>query len=252
MTPESFRPTIDRFEATSAAAGRRIDDVMGRFPTTVGRVFGNPTVPSQGGRYFSVRPVAIAGVEAEGAPGVLTADASRSFLVFVTGANVPVAGDDLICRFVGNRWAASAPAAVLDENRVVVPGCPCPDSPRVLRMSSSKPLSNDRIFQNATFEYRPVPAAVAALSLPELGYFSTSSFLNVSTGDYFWYYLYCNQGFYRLTRLFETSVYGSPYRDVVRYSWLVGVTGNSCQPYLLSQGQIFSGGDSSCVVVISE
>jgi hypothetical protein len=47
-------------------------------------------------------------------------------------------------------------------------------------------------------------------------------------------------------------VYGSPYRDTIRYRWLAGYAGNTCSPFLLSNGQIFSGGDASGVVTISE
>lgn len=79
---------------------------LSSFPVFVGRVFGNPTVPTKTGTYVSVHPVDVAGAEIEASPGSLTADTARSLLVYVIGPRPVIAGDDLICRFVGNRWVA--------------------------------------------------------------------------------------------------------------------------------------------------
>lgn len=251
MTLEPPRPIRDPFQDTSEAAGRRTVSVAPNFPAVVGRIFGNPTVPSQGGRYFNARPVHVGGTESESGPGVLSPDNSRSFLVFVPGAMAPVAGDDLVCRFVGNRWVAEYSAAGPGDDTVVVPGCPCVSSPRVLQMSVSHPLSNNRIFQNATIEYRTIPEALLPLGVGGEGYLSTLTYPDLISGDQFWYFLTCNLGYYTLTRVYATSSYGSPYRDLVRYRWLIGLSGNTCQPFLLSNGAIFSGGDSICVVTLT-
>ncbi|HSQ57467.1 MAG TPA: hypothetical protein VLM40_17225, partial [Gemmata sp.] len=77
------------------------------FPAMVGQVFADPKVPTTTNVYFSVHPVEVYGNEAEGGAGSLTVDGTRSLLVYVVGAVTPVAGDILVCRFVGNRWVAS-------------------------------------------------------------------------------------------------------------------------------------------------
>jgi hypothetical protein len=89
------------------------------------------------------------------------------------------------------------------------------------------------------------------LALGASSYLSTTTFTDLSTGDQFWYYLTCFLGYYVLTRVYAVSAFGSPYRDVVRYRWLIGYQGNSCQPFLLANGQIFQGGDPTCVVTIT-
>ncbi|MGE3818088.1 MAG: hypothetical protein AB7I30_01515 [Isosphaeraceae bacterium] len=221
-------------------------------PAVVGRIFANPTLPTQGGRYFSARPVHVGGAEVESGLGTLTPDSARSFLVFVPGASAPAVGDDLVCRFVGNRWVAERSVPGVGNDQVVVPGCPCASSPRVLRMSSSDPLSNNRMFQDATIEYRAFPAALSPLGLTGEGYLSTLTYTDETSVSPFWYHVTCSQGFYTLTRLYASFAAGPPYRDVVRYKWLMGVTGNTCQPFLLSSGLIYSGGDPSCVVTITE
>ena len=96
-------------------------------PAFVGRVFAKGAIPTTTKVFFAVNPVAILGTEAESKPGVLTVDSSTTVLVYVLGTKAPVAGDHLICRFVGYRWVAERFGA--DEARragvvteVVAPG----------------------------------------------------------------------------------------------------------------------------------
>ncbi len=58
----------------------------------------------------------------------------------------------------------------------------------------------------------------------------------------------------RISRVFPTSVFapdGGPFLDSTVYYWPVGSPGNTCNPFLLSNGIIYAGGDPSCLVVIS-
>ena len=119
-------------------------------------------------------------------------------------------------------------------------------------MTSSAPASNNHILQSAVLVYGPTPSALSALGIGQSAYLSTATFTDFSTGDQFWYYLSCYLGYYILTRVYATSLYGSPYHDMIRYRWPISDPGNSCSPFLLAHGQIFSGGDPSCVVTVSK
>ena len=121
-------------------------------------------------------------------------------------------------------------------------------------MTSTRPDSNRGIFQNSTLVYGPTPPDYAVFSIPSLTFLSESEHTDKQSGEQFRYYFYCVFGAYLLGRLYPKSVRanGGPYWDGNRYSWLIGPSGNSCSPFLLSDGNIFPGGDPSCVVVLSQ
>jgi hypothetical protein len=219
-------------------------------PAFVGRVFANPSVPTSTGKYFSVHPVSVLGVEAEGNPGARTVDATRTALVYVIGSQAPLAGDDLVCRFVGNRWVAERMAKP-QAQLITIPGCPCTTIPPNLNMHSSNTTANNGLFQSSPLVYGPTPPEFTPLGLGASCFLSPDYFQDNSTGDYFRYYFGCFSGFYIITRVFQVSILGSPYKDTIRYKWFVGFPGNTCSPFLLSNGQIYVGGDPSSVVTIS-
>jgi hypothetical protein len=134
---------------------------------------------------------------------------------------------------------------------VSIPGCPCAPTPTSLTMVSSKPSSNNGIFQSAVFAYGPTPAALLPVVLTPNSYLSTASFYDPVLKANFWYYLTCYFGAYVLTRVYITTPVGSPFRDGIRYTWFVGLPGNTCTPFALTVGSMFSGGDTSCVVTIT-
>jgi hypothetical protein len=252
MTPD--RTNVIRWrqdETCEQILRQRGDNALPAFPAIVGRVFGGPQVPTVLGTYVWLRPVDVMGIERESSPGVFNCDeTARAFLAYVVGSSPPVAGDHLVCRFVGHRWVAERMGRKTGD--VVIPGCPCASSPAVLHMSSSKPDSNNHMFQSAVLAYGPTPQALLPLGIGQNSYLSTTVFTDLTTGDKFWYHFSCYIGYYVLTRVYSTSLYGTPYRDSSRYRWPIGMAGNSCKPFLLAQGQVFAGGDSSCVVTISE
>ena len=250
MTPNLDRTLLPEFHRASESVRRELPSgMLSEYPLLVGRVYGNPTVPTTTNVFVSINPVDVLGTDSEGLAGTLTVDGSRSLLVFLVGSKPAVAGDFVICRFLGNRWVAERLGKSISG--ISLPGCPCASIPTTLTMTSSKPTSNNFIFQNATLVYGPPPASLAALNLGAKCFLSTQQFKDYSTNDQFWYYFGCLQGFYIITRVYATSAYSSPYRDQTRYRWLAGTSGNACSPFLLSKGTIFSGGDASCVVTIS-
>jgi hypothetical protein len=251
MTPDLFRTLRDRQFALRDRTDRRDGSrPVANGPAFVGCVFANPAVPTSTGKYFSVHPVTILGTEGESNPGALSVDTTRTALVYVIGSKAPVAGDYLVCRFVGSRWIAERMAKP-QAQLITIPGCPCTTIPPVLQMTSSNTTANNGLFQSTSLVYGPTPPEFTPLGLGASCFLSPSYFTDNSTGDHFRYYFGCFSGFYIITRVFQVSILGSPYKDTIRYKWFVGFPGNTCSPFLLSNGQIYVGGDPSSVVTIS-
>ena len=133
---------------------------------------------------------------------------------------------------------------------VSIPGCACTSSPPSIHLTRDRPDSLSNLILPCTLQWTDIPASLLPLGLPPKGYLSTQQLQDQLTGDMYWNYLYCVINNYTLTRLYETSVYGSPYRDVQRFRWPIGQGTNTCQPFFMNQGFIYSGGDPACVVTI--
>jgi hypothetical protein len=250
MTDERSTEMKRLRERISAAAPPDVRLVQAdRPPAFVGQVFADPTVPTTTGRFFSVRPVAVLGAEAEGQQGSLVAAGASGVLVYVIGSRAPVAGDYLVCRFVPDRWVSqTSPAA--SAAPVSLPGCTCTSLPATLHMISANPSCAAGMFQSCTLAYGPTPSAYAALNLGSQCFLSTASFPDQG-GQSFRYYFSCQLSQFTLSRVYAQSIYGSPYMDIVRYSWSLNAPGNTCSPLLLSNGHVYIGGDTSCSVTIS-
>lgn len=124
-----------------------------------------------------------------------------------------------------------------------IPGCVCSSVPASITMAVANESGNAGILRTCTLAYGPTPAALLTLGLGADSYLSTAQFTDTATGDLFWHYLGCYIGYYIITRVYATSAYGSPYRDVIRYRWLPVASGNTCTPFAQTNGQIFPGGD---------
>jgi hypothetical protein len=253
MTPEtSYSLFANQTQTQDLKSRAGCVEPLTAFPTIVGQVFGNPTVPTAVGQYYSVHAVDVWGKEAEGSAASLSVDTSRAFLVDVIGPKPAVAGDYLICRFVGHRWVADRMGGKGQSVSISIPGCPCSQSPATITMTSSKPSSNNQIFQSAVLQYGPTPSALLPVVLTSSSYLSTATFSDPILNVPFFYFLTCTINSYVLTRVYPSSPFGSPFRDSVRYKWVPGFPGNTCAPFLMTNGQIFLGGDPSCVVTLSQ
>lgn len=135
---------------------------------------------------------------------------------------------------------------------VIVPGCPCTSSPAVIAMTSSKPASNNEIFQSARLLYGPTPSTLLPAVLLSSSYLSDTSYNDPILGAAFFYFLTCTINSYVLTRVYPTTSITSPFRDLVRYKWVPGFPGNDCgPPFQMLSGQIFLGGDATCIVTLA-
>ena len=223
----------------------------GGVPAFVGEVMSSGSSIAVG-HFLMVQPTVVLGPEVEGGPGNFTSFGSSTIPVYLIGPGKPVTGDRLVCRFVDYRWVAERTVVGTGDGKVgTIPGCFCSAIPATLKMSSSDPSCNYRMFQSCTILYGPTPPAFAALNLGANAFLSTQGFPDpVANGALFHYFLTCLYNQFSLTRVYPDSPYGSPYRDGILYAWLVGGHGNTCSPFRLDNGKAFPGSDSSCFVTI--
>ena len=242
-----YRQARDAGEATRRPSGRG----PGQFPAFVGRVFANPKLPAATNQYYSVHPVAILGIEGEGNVASLVPDTSTTILVCVLGSKTPALGDDLICRFAGHRWVAERFGGQAGGGGgPSIPGCACVTVPAVLHMSSSGPC--DGVFQPCVLQYGPTPAYLSGINLGANCFLSTATFTDAFSGIQYLYNIECDTIFFHLSRVYLPSANGGAYHDSSIYSWSIGQPGNTCSPFLLSNGYIYTGGNTSCIVTVSE
>lgn len=134
----------------------------------------------------------------------------------------------------------------------VLLGCTCRFPPIDLTMTVSTEGCSNGLFNSCTISYQTTPSSLTSLRLGTSCYLSNETFNDTQTGDLYHYYLACFTNIIRISRVFPTSVYGSPFLDSVIYFWTLGLPGNTCSPFSLTNGSVFAGGDASCAVTIEE
>jgi len=208
------------------------------------------------GKFAALTPQIATGAEVAGTAAILTAQSGApSVLVYQLGPAPFSTGDFIPCRFVDYRWVGErmttgGGGGGGGGTTTGLPSCYCPSIPETLTMVSRDPNCNYKMFQSCTIQYQATPAVFAPLNLGANAFISTTSFLDPLTGSLFFYLLTCQYNQFSLTRLYPTSPYGSPYRDGVLYTWLVGGYGNTCSPFHLDNGSAYPGSDVTCFVTI--
>jgi hypothetical protein len=220
-------------------------------PAFIGKVI---TAAPAVGKYFLANLIAIAGNEVEGGGASFAETTGQPVPVYLLGPAVPVTGDYLVCKFVDYRWVAERGTAGSGGGGGgvgVIPNCFCTTVPATLTMTSADEMCNYQMFRSCTIQYGPTPACYAALNLPANTFLSVQTFPDpLSNGAIFQYFLTCLYNQFSLTRIYCTSPYGSPYRDGVLYSWVLGGYGNTCSPFRLDSGSAYPGSDATCGVTI--
>jgi hypothetical protein len=250
MIDSSSRDDFERIRLGRASRGWPDSDLMGGgVPAFVGQVT-SPASKIAVGDFLLVQPTFVLGSEVEGGAGIFTQVGTSTVPVYLIGPGLPSAGEYLVCRFVDNRWVADRMSGGGDVGvGITLPFCFCSPMPATLTMTSADPACNYRMFQSCTLQYGPTPPAFAPLNLGANAFLSTQGFPDpVAAGATFYYLLTCQHNQYSLTRLYLESPYGSPYRDGILYTWLVGGYGNTCHPFHLDNGIAFPGSDQSCSV----
>jgi hypothetical protein len=208
------------------------------------------TNPNPTGVYlFTIgRPV---GPDSEGADAPITNDPTQVVPVAWLGPQAPVADRAYILHPCGPRYVAgSGKPAVITPPGAVIAGCQCPSIPTTLAMVPTDPSLNGGMFQASTLQWGPTSTDYARLALGTNSFLSTQSFID-QIGESFKYYFTCTTDRFTLTRVYAHSIFGNPYRDTVRYTWLLSQAGNTCSPFLLTVGQIYQGGDTRSQIRVS-
>ena len=205
------------------------------------------------GSFLNVNPVRVGGPEVEGGPGTLAARADQTVPVVLLGPQTAMQGYYLICRHVDYRWVADL-GSNQSSTRYATPTCPCQTTPRTLYMTVNNPALDNYMFQSGTIQLQPKPSWTSPLPLPDPMYLSTQPLIcqdvGPNNGIPFYYSFECYQGYYVLFRLFPTCTFGTPYREAVRYQWVIGYQGSTCNPFVLPLGIGFAGMDSGIIVSI--
>lgn len=240
-------------ERARASRDNRRPDQPDRAPSTPA-ILGKVTSNSRNiriGHYLTLKVAKVFGAETEGSTPTFT-DTTRSIEAYLAGTGVPLTGDYLLARFEGNRWIVERTNTSGDGGGIgSLPFCFCPNIPGTLAMTSADQNCNYQMFQSCTLQWMPTPPEFAPLNLGGFVYLSTQGFPDpLANNAVFYYYLTCQYNQFNLTRVYLTSPFGSPFRDGVLYSWLLGGYGNTCDPFHLDNGTSFPGGDLSCNVHI--
>ena len=73
MTPNLDRTLLPEFHRASESVRRELPSgMLSEYPLLVGRVYGNPTVPTTTNVFVSINPVDVLGTDSEGLAGTLT------------------------------------------------------------------------------------------------------------------------------------------------------------------------------------
>ena len=226
------------------------DPTGGGVPAFVGQVTSSGANIAVGS-FLMVRPTNVLGNETEGGAGTFSTFGSSTVPVYLVGPGKPSTGDYLVCRFVDNRWVAERTKGGGGGGKVgKIPNCFCDPIPAELAMTSADPTCNYRMFQSCGITYGPHPG-FESLNFGSNYYLSDQGFPDpVANGAIFYYALLCQYNQFSLTRAYLESPYGSPFRDGILYTWLVGGYGNTCDPFHLDNGTAFPGSDPSCRVTI--
>ena len=128
---------------------------------------------------------------------------------------------------------------------VTIPGCSC-TVPTPLHMTVVNP---DNVFQAATLAWQTIPPVYGPSDLTKKHMLSTEAFFDNQPAEYFIYAFYCVSGYFCITRLFSAAsgIIDNP----VKYRWLVatGISGNSCVPFLLTNGANLTPFSASTVTI---
>jgi hypothetical protein len=189
--------------------------------------------------------------DAEGATAAVANDATQTIPVAWLGPDPPVADRAYVLHPCGNRLVAqSGKPASTKPPTVTLAGCQCPNVPITLYMRPNDPILNGGMFKNCTLYYGPTDPAFARLALGASSFMSLESFIDQINQEY-WYFFNCTSSNFTLTRIYKSSIFGSPYRDSVRFTWPIGAAGNTCDPFLLTYGVVYQGGDTRSQITIT-
>jgi hypothetical protein len=189
--------------------------------------------------------------DVEGSTVTVVNDLTQVVPVAWIGPRAPVPDRAYLLHPCGNRYVAgSGKPTDTPPPGAVIAGCQCTSIPTTLAMVPTDPTLNGGMFQPATLQWGPTPTDYDRLALGTNSFLSTQSFID-QLGESFRYYFTCTADKFTLTRVYAHSIFGNPYRDSVRYTWPLTLAGNTCDPFSLTAGQIYSGGNTQTQITIT-
>lgn len=223
----------DRFRRLFGRPDQTLKSALGT-PAMLGTVISTAANIAVGS-FLIVQPTAALGAGVEGGSGSITVD-SETVPVLLLGPHLAATGDLLVCRFVNYRWVAER-ASPAGGPTHTIPGCPCTAIPDqlFLHVGVAAPPGLDYVVP-MILQYGPKPAALAFYNADPNGYYSTAPHTTSDGNFKVWYWFGCSAGLYFLQFLYDpTSPNGYPERGLIM-SWLVGLSGNTCTPFSLTNG----------------
>jgi hypothetical protein len=106
------------------------------------------------------------------------------------------------------------------------------------------------IFKTCELQYGPTPPEFADFEIGPSCYLSTTAFTDAFSNLQYRYLFGCDGVLFILSRLFLASDVTTAFRDSSDYQWVIGLSGNTCSPFLLSNGTIYQGGNPACQVTV--
>lgn len=102
-------------------------------------------------------------------------------------------------------------------------------------MTSSDTAIDAGNYPNCTIQYGPTPAFASSFYGAN-SFFSTSTFTDSDTGDQFYVFLTCATAQYSISIAYPDFLGTGPVVGLQRYHFTVGNPGNTCSPWLMSNG----------------
>jgi hypothetical protein len=200
-------------------------------------------------RYYATHPITFDVAEREGAEPALNVG-TRTLVVAFLGDKQPNVGDLAIAHGVGSRWVATKRKGIGRTGpHPSIPGCVCRDIPATLHVAVSGPCQN--IFKACTLEWGATPPEFSDFEIGPNCFLSSDAFVDDFSSLSYRYILGCDGVSFTLSRLFLPSTVTTAFRDSSDYQWTIGLVGNVCSPFLLSNGTIYQGGNPVCKVIIT-
>lgn len=189
--------------------------------------------------------------DTEGAAVAWDRDAGQTLLVAWMGAEKPPTDRPVILQPIGEYYVAGLTRKAAEiPTGVVISGCLCTNIPITLYMIPNNPTLNGGMFQPCTLVYGDTPPEYARLALGAKCFLSQEIFID-QLGESYKYYFTCVNDKFTLTRVYANTVLGNPSRDTVRFTWPLTLPGNTCNPFLLTNGLIYQGGDTRSQITVT-
>lgn len=187
--------------------------------------------------------------DTEGAAVAWDRDTAQTLLVAWMGAEKPPADRPVILHPVGEYYVAGLTRKAVEvPTGAVITGCQCTSIPVTLYMIPNNAIYNGGMFKPCTIVYGDTPPEYATLALGTKSFLSVESFID-QIGDTYRYFFTCVNDRFTLTRVYAGG--GSPFRDTTRFTWVITATGNACNPFLLTNGTVYQGGDTRSQITIT-